>query len=417
MNAGVESAVREIIYKRPWLYPLQEHAIFYPRDAQGHDARYSLIEASTKTGKTVGCIAWLWELAFVTGKRGRNYWWIAPVYGQAKIAFTRMKAAYPQDSYVSNEGDLTITMPHNGAVIWFKSAEKADNLYGEDVWGAVYDEASRGREESWHALRSTITATRAPVRFIGNVKGRKNWFYALCRKAEGGEQGMAYFKIVANDAVHAGILDADEISSAKRDLPDHVFKELYLAEPSDDGGNPFGIKHIQACIAPLSSKPVKAWGWDLAKSHDWTVGIGLDAEGSVARIERWQGPWEDTITKIDSMCGRLIPTLIDSTGVGDPIVERLQKGRSNIAGYHFTSPSKQKIMEGLSVAIQSKKTSVIEGVHKNELESFEYEYTRTGVRYSAPEGFHDDVVCAHALAVAIHVRKSANLSVWEKLAS
>lgn len=35
----------------------------------------------------------------------------------------------------------------------------------------------------------------------------------------------------------------------------------------------------------------------------------------------------------------------------------------------------------------------------NELESFEYEYTRTGVRYTAPEGMHDDCVMALALAV------------------
>jgi hypothetical protein len=34
-----------------------------------------------------------------------------------------------------------------------------------------------------------------------------------------------------------------------------------------------------------------------------------------------------------------------------------------------------------------------------ELEEFGYEYTRTGVRYSAPEGLHDDTVCALALAV------------------
>ena len=33
------------------------------------------------------------------------------------------------------------------------------------------------------------------------------------------------------------------------------------------------------------------------------------------------------------------------------------------------------------------------------MESFEYEQTRTGVRYSAPEGLHDDCVVALALAV------------------
>jgi len=32
------------------------------------------------------------------------------------------------------------------------------------------------------------------------------------------------------------------------------------------------------------------------------------------------------------------------------------------------------------------------------LEAFEYAATRTGVRYGAPQGLHDDAVCALALA-------------------
>jgi hypothetical protein len=63
----------------------------------------------------------------------------------------------------------------NRAVIRFKSGEKTDSLYDEDVWAAVLDEASRMREEAFHAIRSTLTATRGKVRLIGNAKGRKNW--------------------------------------------------------------------------------------------------------------------------------------------------------------------------------------------------------------------------------------------------
>ena len=68
-------------------------------------------------------------------------------------------------------------------------------------------------------------------------------------------------------------------------------------------------------------------------------------------------------------------------------------------GYGFTAPSKQKLMEGLAVAIQSHSVTYPAGPLVDELNQFEYEYTRTGVRYGAPEGFHDDCVCALALAV------------------
>jgi phage terminase large subunit-like protein len=226
-------------YQRPWLYPAQEQAIFCPQ-------RYAVIEASTKSGKTVGCIIWLLEQA-ILGKPGRNYWWGAPIYPQAKIAFRRLRRGLShRDVYRANESELTLTLANeseltltlaNGAVIWFKGADNPDSLYGEDVFAAVVDEATRWKEESWHALRSTLTATRGPVRIIGNVKGRRNWAYKLARRAEAGEPDTHYARITAHDAVDAGVLDAEEIRDAETTLPEHVFRELYLAEPSDDDGD------------------------------------------------------------------------------------------------------------------------------------------------------------------------------------
>ena len=380
---------RELRYQRPWMYAKQQAAIFAPE-------RIAVIEASTKSGKTVGCMVWLAEQA-MAGRTGRNYWWVAPIYPQAKIAFRRLKRGLPPEVYTTNESELTITLA-NGAVIWFKGADKPDSLYGEDVYAAVIDEASRCKDEAWHAVRSTLTQTRGPLRIIGNVKGRKNWAFRLARRAESGEPGMRFTRLTAWDAVEGGVLDREEIEEAQRLLPDNVFRELYLAEASDDEGNPFGITAIRACIAPLSTSEPAVWGWDLAKSSDWTVGIALDAQGAVCRFLRWQGPWEVTTDRIIAETGRT-RALVDSTGVGDPILERLQKWRPNYEGYHFTGPSKQRLMEGLAVAVQRREVRFPEGVISSEMESFEYAYTRTGVRYSAPEGLHDDCVCALALAV------------------
>lgn len=394
---GAARKLLEIEYERPWLYPAQQRAIFDCVDLNGEPARYGVVEASTKAGKTVGCMAWLVEQAYMRAGINRNFWWVAPVYPQAKIAFRRIKAGLPAGSFAANEADLKITLLGVGSTIWFKTGEKPDNLYGEDVYAAVVDEASRCREDSWIALRSTLTATRGPVRIIGNVKGRANWHYRIARRAESGEPGYSYAKLTAYDAVAGGVLDAAEIEDAKRALPEQVFRELYLAEPSDDQGNPFGIQHIAACVAPLSESRPAAIGIDLAKSFDWTVVIGLDRMGNVCGFERWQGPWEETERRILQLTGNT-PTLVDSTGVGDPIVERLQRKRGNFTGFKFTSESKQRLMEGLVMAIQQRRIRFPDGHIRKELENFEYEYTRTGVRYCAPEGVHDDCVMALALA-------------------
>lgn len=385
-----------ITYVRPKLYTKQTAALFC-------NDRYSWIEGSTKSGKTVGCLAWLFEQGLFNGKPGRQFWWVAPVFAQAKIAYGRMKRGLPASMIRCNDTDQTITLIHNGAIISFKSGEKPDNLYGDDVWAVVLDEASRMRVESYYAVRSTLTATRGPIRIIGNVKGRKNWFYTGCRKAEAGEPGHSYHKIIATDAVEAGVLAAEELEDARRALPDAVYRELYLCEPSDDGGNPFGLKFIKARVGQMSNRAPIAFGGDLAKSVDWTVLHGLDQEGITCVHDRFQLPWKETTRHIRSICGST-HTVLDSTGVGDPIVEGLQRETggeaSNFVGYKFTSQSKQMLMEGLALAIQQGTIQYPDGVIVSELESFEYEYTRTGVRYTAPEGMHDD--CVMALALAVH---------------
>lgn len=386
-------------YQRPPLTAYQLAALFCRE-------RYAIVEATSKAGKTVGALAWLLEEA-LQGRPGWNYWWVAPIYAQAKIAFRRLKRGLSRDAYTPNETELTITLA-NGVAIWFKGAEKPDSLYGEDVHGAVIDEATRVKEESWHAVRTTLTATKGKLRLIGNVKGRKNWAYKLARRAESGEPDMHYAKITAADAVAAGILDTAEVDDAERMLPQAVFRELYYAEASDDGGNPFGLAHIAACVRPtLSAKRPVAFGFDPAKSQNWAVLAGIDEDGALCRFDRWQGSWQATIPRVISGIGN-VPCLVDSTGVGDPVLEAIQaQGRSagvQAQGYVFTAASKQRLMEGLAVAIQQRRVSFPGDepplrVLVSELEAFEFEYRRLGVSYSAPEGMHDDCVCALALAV------------------
>ena len=94
----------------------------------------------------------------------------------------------------------------------------------------VIDEASRVKADSWYACRSTLTATKGPVRIIGNVRGKKNWMYTLARRAEAGDPGLEYHKITADDAVASGVLDREEIESARADLPDDVFDQLVLRQ-------------------------------------------------------------------------------------------------------------------------------------------------------------------------------------------
>lgn len=383
----------------PKLYPKQAAFVEDP-------ARYTLVEASTKSGKTAACLWWLAKKA-IEGRMGQNFWWVAPYNGQAQVAFDRFIRQFPASLITASKTLKTVTL-RNGARVSFKSAEKPDTLYGDDVYACVIDEASRVRQEGFHAIRSTLTATRGPVKIIGNVKGRKNWFYQLARvahdeppTADPNARTYGYHKLTAYDAVEAGVLAEEEIEDAKQILPAHVFKELYMADAAEDTTNPFGDIH-SVVVDGLSQDVPVVWGWDLAEYQDYTCGVALDGEGRVCRFFRWRRAGYDfTIDQIKQHTQNT-PAAVDAThgSVGDPIIEFLQQGSDQFEGVEFTKRTKQMLMEGLAVAIQRKEIRIPnDSVLLNELENFEYVPTRSGIRYSAPEGMHDDTVCALALAV------------------
>lgn len=384
----------EILYERPKLYRKQEQAIFGPK-------RWSLVEASTKCGKTVSCIAWLIEQAVFAAPH-TNFLWVAPVSSQAAIAFSRLKQGLPQGTFTSKETPTPRIDLVNQTTIWCKSGDHADSIYGEDYGAAVIDEASRCKEDVWHAVRSTLTSTSGPARIIGNVKGKKNWFYEWARRAERGEDPNASFaRLTVLDAIAAGVIPQSELEDARRNLPESVFNELYMAIPSASSGNPFGEDFIYKCSGfPLAPGPVVAYGVDLAKKADFLVIIGLNASGAVSAFHRWQGKsWKESIFLIQEIVGEDTPTLVDSTGLGDPIVDELKINHGNIKGFNFSNTSKQKIMEGLAVSIQRGETTFPDGPIKTELLNFEYKITPSGkVAYAAAEGYSDDCVCSLALA-------------------
>ena len=385
-----------ISYKRPPLFDKQKAFIDDP-------ARFTYIEAGTKSGKTIGMIIWLHEQIIASKGTNQSFWWIAPYYTTTKIAFYRWWDFIPldiRDMFSKKETELIIKYPGSENKVFFKTADNPDTLYGEDVQAAVLDEASRMREESWNAIRTTLTATRGRAKIIGNVKGRKNWFYRDARKAKA--NGDAYYLLTSYDNPY---LDKEELELAKKNLPEHVFNELYLSEPMEEGANPFGIDYIREAIKPISGKEPICFGIDLAKYVDWTVIIGLDKDKNICFEERFQKDWKLTREIILNRIGN-IPALIDCTGVGDPIVEDLQRGRSNIEGLKFTQTSKQQLMEGLASDIQKNNISILGGIMQDELESFEFVYNKHGVKYSAPPGLYDDMVVALALA-----NKKFNISV------
>lgn len=350
-------------------------------------ARFVVLMCGRRWGKSLICQ----NISIEDALAGKLVAYITPTFQLAKVFFEEMSNIIPKEIATINKSDLTFHFI-TGGVIRFFTGEKLDNLRGQKFHRAILDEAPyiKNLEHGWlNSIRPTLTDFKGGAIFVSTPRG-KDYFYSLFSKQ--GEPNWESFKFTTYDNPH---ISKDEIDEARRQLPAPVFEQEYLANPMENAANPFGSENIKACIRPLGGEPV-CYGIDLAKSYDWTVIIGLDAAGNVGYFDRFQKDWHGTKEAILRLTRK--PILIDSTGVGDPIFEELQRAGLQVEGLKFSSNSKQQLMIGLQNAIHTKKIGYPDGVIRNELDVFEYQFTASGVKYSAPSGFHDDAVMGLALA-------------------
>lgn len=332
-------------------------------------------------------------LGITEALKGGSVAYVTPTYGLAQVFFERLTKTLP---FKNNISKLKIYCPNEGSIEFF-TGERLDNLRGRKFHLVIIDEAAfiSDLEDGWsNSIRPTLTDYEGRAVFLSTPRG-KNFFYSLFMKQ--GENDWQSFKFSTYDNPH---INPREIDDARIQLPEVVFNQEYLADPAENSANPFGNAFIRRCIKPLSAQTIVCYGIDLAKSVDFTVIIGLDKSGNVAYFDRFQLDWHNTKETIKRLPPA--PIIVDSTGVGDPILEDLLREGVNIEGLKFTSQSKQQLMEGLASAIQQAKIGFPEGVIVDELDVFEYQFTANGVRYSAPSGFHDDCVVALALAWQNH---------------
>jgi len=227
--------VTDLVYTRPYLYPRQQAAIFT-------DKRWTLLEASTKSGMTAAGIARILEWGFL-GKPGQTYWFVTPSSEQTRVAFNRVRQNLPIRSFQSREAPTPTIIASSGTLLVFRSADS--NIISEDIWGLVIDGASQTigpqvSESAWHQLRSNLMALKAPAVIMGSVRDKNNWFYNMCRRSEAGDLPDSQYRKITylNVMEETNILDESEIEEIKKDLPDYLFRALYLCEPLDDSIDP-----------------------------------------------------------------------------------------------------------------------------------------------------------------------------------
>lgn len=375
-------------------------------------ARFRVVTCGRRIGKTfLGCN----EITkFACEHKNALCAWVAPTYRQSKIAYRLIKQALAQLIQHTSDSELLIELP-NGARIIFCSSDNYDALRGLGIHFLVLDECADIAEKAWtEVLRPTLSDTRGKALFLGTPKGR-NFFYVLFQRGLDPEY-QDWESFTAPTAANPYI-PKEEVEAAKRELPEMVFEQEYLAVFLEENAGVF--RGVGNCVSGELEDPIPGhsyeMGWDVAKHQDFSVITVIDT--STKHVVFWERTnhvdYTVQIVRVVEIAKRYdAHVIMDVTGVGDPLLEQLQRRGLYVDGYLFTNASKKTLIEDLVIAIEHVYVTFPElPVLIGELQSMEYTLSPSRlVQYSAPPGAHDDTVIS--LALAYHGAKDGRMPSW-----
>lgn len=335
----------------------------------------------------------------------KNIWVVSPTYDLSQKVFNYAVRWFAMVAPSQRGGIANRPYPKiktaKGSLLECKSAENPTSLLGEELDLLIIDEASRVPRRVWEQyLFPTLASRKGSAIFISTPLG-KNWFYEEWVKAK--DHGAA-FNMPSFTNPH---FSKDEWDRAKEKLPADIFSQEYEAQFLDDAAQLF--KGVNNCIGPTDEthNPDHHYvmGVDLGKHNDFTVITVIDTYNNhVVYIERFNKiDYNLQKERIKAVAKRYnARVLVDSTGVGDPIFEDLRRDSLMIDDYKYSgSKSKARLIDKLSIFIQQGRITYPDHtILIDELNSFGYTISDNGtIKYSAPNGYHDD--CVNSLALAV----------------
>lgn len=374
-------------------------------------ARFKVVSAGRRFGKTRLAVM---ECISVANDGGRA-WWVSPTYKTSEVGWRPLRQMARRIPGADIRlADKQIILPGGGSVD-VRSADNPDSLRGEGLDYVVMDECAFMQREAWtEAIRPALSDRLGSALFISTPKGR-NWFWEAYQRGARQEEGWQSFTYPTSANP---FIDKGEIEAAKRDLPEIIFRQEYLAEFVDDQGGVFRRVQEAAVLSPKEPDSTRQYvaGVDVASSVDYTVVTVLDAESHdmvyMDRFNRVDYPvLIDRLAALHSKWN-LSSMTIEANSIGRPVIDHMVERGLVVRPFTTTSATKQAIIQNLQSAFEHGNIRILnEPVLVGELLSFESKRNASGTfSYSAPDGMHDD--CVMSLAIALDAVDNHGVILW-----
>lgn len=404
-------------------YAIDKFALFNRIGYTPHESQISVHASTalrrvavwgTRAGKTTCAAGEAVNGSFNTDVANRvvRGWCVAPTLGLADKVFREVHLTYmthlrPFVIRASEHERVIVVRNAAGGIseITAKTAENPVSLLGEGLDWCIVDEAAQLKPSIWERyLSARLIDKQGWAMLISTPKG-KGWFYDAYRRGQSGDERWESWRLPTSANPH---ISAVELAALKAITPELIWKQEYEAEFIEGSGAVF--RHVRDRATADWAEPVPDEqyfaGLDLAKTEDFTVPLIIDSKRRVVKMDRFHRiDWELQVARVKTLTDRYNEalTLVDSTGLGEPIFELLCKAGLRVQGYKLTNASKADLINNLAVMLEQGKLTLpredLAPVLIDELESFQYTVTEKGLITSgAPMGQHDDTVIALALA-------------------
>lgn len=362
-------------------------------------ARFNVIAAGRRYGKTESQKL----RAIYMVLEGNVVWWVNPTFDNTTETWREFLAFFEPVASKVDRSRREILLANGGSIRMIG----ANNFKrGSGIHHVFIDEAAFiDLADLWdYQLRPMLLDNEnTGATFLSSTNGR-NMFWSLYQRGlDPAETEWQSWHFTSYDNP---LLNANEIEDIKRNTPERVFLQEYMAEFLEDGGAVF--RNIMACIGavPKNKTGAVVMGVDWARHEDYTVLYAIDTIAhKVIDFDRFnQIDWTLQRDRLLTMARRWsVQTIMaEANSIGEPNIEELQKTGLHVIGFTTTAASKQQIINQLALAFEQKDITIPnDPVLIAELQAYTLERLPSGnFRYTAPTGLHDD--CVMALALAWH---------------
>ena len=331
--------------------------------------------------------------------------WFAPTYKLLTEAWRDTKRVLAPIIVAKDEGEHRLEIATGGVIeMWTLSDENAGR--SRKYRRVVIDEAAMAPNlmAVWNAAISpTLMDLGGDAWIFSTPKGRNGFWQMYQWGQDPLESDWASWTFTSYDNP---FIDRAEIDVLKRRLPERVFAQEILAQFLDDAGGVFR-RVVEAATLADNAQPIDGhqyvFGVDWGKSADFTVITIWDVtEQHLVALDRFnQIDYRVQRQRLGAAYELWRPDVIEceTNAMGEPIIEQLRQDGLPVRGFTTTNATKGAVIEALALAFERASIQIVnDPVLVGELQAFEMSRLPSGaIRYSAPEGMHDDTVMAAAI--------------------